>query len=218
MAKQAKKARRAIANMADPVRGTATVVSSSDYRTVLGPATSMSGAWECSMTCVISADGVPAHSAHFDGDAPTARWPWPGIRLPITVDRADHSEWVVHWDEVPTAGEASQAAADTLAASMRGAGDASQPFAAPGGGATVIGGANVIDLRDNPEMRDQVLGALGAQGVDVETLRSAGGDGDVPQGSGADVAERLDRLAQMHASGTLSDAEFAAAKAKLLGT
>ena len=32
-----------------------------------------------------------------------------------------------------------------------------------------------------------------------------------------DLAEQLERLSQLHASGALSDAEFAAAKARLLG-
>ncbi|THV29457.1 SHOCT domain-containing protein [Glycomyces paridis] len=34
---------------------------------------------------------------------------------------------------------------------------------------------------------------------------------------GDDVIAQLDRLAQLHAAGALNDAEFAAAKAKLLG-
>jgi hypothetical protein len=217
IAKQAKKARRAIANMTDPVRGTATVVSSSDYRPVLGSGVSMSGAWECSMTCVIRADGVSAQSVHFDGDAPTARWPWPGTELPITVDRANQGDWVVHWDEVPTGREASQAAADALAASMRGSGDASQPLAGSLGGSAVIGEGNVIDLRNNPEMREQVLRALNARGIQLESTDPATAGG-VTQSSGGDPTEALAKLAELHANGALTDAEFAAAKAKLLGS
>lgn len=39
-----------------------------------------------------------------------------------------------------------------------------------------------------------------------------------PEGApGADPVEQLEKLANLHASGALSDAEFAAAKAKLLG-
>jgi hypothetical protein len=218
MAKQAKKARRAVAEMTDPVRGTATVVSSSDYRPVLGSGVSMSGAWECSMTCVIRADGVPARSAHFEGDAPTARWPWPGTELPITVDRADQDNWVVHWDALPTGREASQAAADALAASMRGGSDGSQPLG--GAAVTGTGTGGVIDLRDNPEAREQVLGMLRAQGVDVEAASAAGAGAAerATPDSGADLTERLAKLTELHGSGALTDAEFAAAKAKLLGS
>ncbi|MEU6248625.1 SHOCT domain-containing protein [Glycomyces sp. NPDC047010] len=37
-----------------------------------------------------------------------------------------------------------------------------------------------------------------------------------PSGGGDDMLAQLDRLGQLHASGVLNDAEFAAAKAKLL--
>jgi len=37
------------------------------------------------------------------------------------------------------------------------------------------------------------------------------------EGTGADVSGQLQELASMHASGALSDEEFAAAKAKVLG-
>jgi hypothetical protein len=223
LAKQSKKARRAVANMSDPVRGIATVVSSSDFRPVLGSGVSMSGAWECSMTCVIRAEGVPAQTMHFDGDAPTARWPWPGKELPITVDRAAPGDWVVHWDEVPTGSEASQAAADSLAASMRTSGEQAQSLGQLLGGATVVGPGNVVDLRGNSEAREQVLRALGAQGIDVGATKPAGtgdaGGSDRPApGAGGDLSEQLARLGELHANGTLTDAEFQEAKAKLLGS
>jgi hypothetical protein len=219
MAKQSKKARRAVASMTDPVRGTATVVSSSDYRPVLGSAVSMSGAWECSMTCVIQAEQVPARSAHFDGDAPTARWPWPGTELPITIDRADPSDWVVHWDEVPTGREASQAAADTLAASMRGSGDPGGSLGGLLADQASVGGAHVVDLRGNPDLRQQVLQSLEAHGVDVTSARPGDqGPGGRVRHPGGDLSVQLARLGELRANGTLNDAEFEAAKAKLLGT
>jgi hypothetical protein len=181
IAKQAKKAQGKIDKMSDPVRGTANVVSSTDYRPELGTAASSSGSWRCRMTCVVQADGVPAQSAHYDGDAPTLRWPWPGTVLPVTVDRADPTEWVVHWDEVPTAGESNQAEADALAASMRGEGD--------GGPAQALAG---------------LLGGIGASAPGADT-------------AGIDLFDRLEKLGRLHASGVLTDAEFAAEKAKILG-
>src|ERR1700731_4239260 len=150
--------------MSDPVRGSANVVSSTDYRPELGTAVSASGSWRCTMTCVIQADGVPAHSVHYAGDAPTLRWPWPGTVLPITVDRADPSDWVVHWDELPTRGESNQAEADALAASMRGerGGDPAQAIAGLLAGPGGVGAAAVIDARNDPSMREQILGTLKA--------------------------------------------------------
>jgi hypothetical protein len=224
IAKQAKKARGKVDKMRDPVRGTANVVSSTDYRPELGHAVSASGSWRCTMTCVVQADGVPAQSSRYADDAPTARWPWPGTVLPITVDRADPTDWVVHWDEVPTAGESNQAQADSLAASMRGdgGGEPGQAIAGLLGGLGGMGGATVIDTRNDPSMREQMLAMLKAQGVDVEAIR-AGSSAPAASAPGADPAamdplDRLEKLGQLHASGVLTDAEFAAQKAKILGS
>jgi hypothetical protein len=236
IAKQAKKARGKINKMRDPVRGTAKVVSSTDYRPEVGAAVSASGSWRCTMTCVIQADGVPAQSAHYAGDAPTLRWPWPGTVLPVTVDRAEPTDWVVHWDEVPTARESNRAEADALAASMRGqgGGDPAQAISGLLGRLGGMSGASVIDARDDPSMREQILGMLKAQGVEVEAVRTedgsslagaAGAGGPDTPGAGApkadpavtDPLDRLEKLGQLHASGVLTDAEFAAQKAKILG-
>jgi hypothetical protein len=94
-----------------------------------------------------------------------------------------------------------------------------EPGAAGGlSGVARLGGATVIDTRLNPGLGDQVLGMLQAQGVDVESLReqraqaAASGSGD------DDELTRLERLGQLHASGVLTDAEFAEQKAKILGS
>jgi hypothetical protein len=116
--KQVKKAQAKVERMRDPVRGTATVVSGSDYRDASTAAPSWTG---CSMTCVVQADGVPAQTSHQRAmPAPTAKWPWPDTVLPITIDRAEPSEWVVHWEELRTATEVNNARADALASAMRG--------------------------------------------------------------------------------------------------
>ena len=231
IAKQAKKAQDKIDKMRVPVRGTAKVISSTDYRPELGVAASSSGAWRCVKTCVVQADGVPAQSARYVGDAPIYRWPWPGTVLPVTVDRADPTDWVVHWDEVPTAAESNQAQADMLAASMRGesGGDPTQGIAGLLGGLGQVSGAAVIDTRDDPSMGRHVLDMLKAQGVDVEVMRArasslpagrADGTPCTPDASApeADLLDRLERLGRLHASGVLTDAEFAAQKAKILGS
>jgi Short C-terminal domain len=212
--------------MGDPARGTANVVSSTDYRPELGQAVSASGSWRCTMTCVLQADGVPAQSVHFAGDAPTLRWPWPGTVLPITVDRANLTDWVIHWDEVPTSGESNQADADALAASMRGEGGGDPAAAITGllGGLGSISDATVIDTRNDPAMREQILGMLSAQGVDVQALRAQaaasaqGLESAAPEPTAPDPLDRLEKLGQLHSSGVLTDAEFAAQKAKILGT
>jgi hypothetical protein len=104
--------------MRDPIRGTATVVSSSDYR----DSTTVAPAWTgCSITCVVQADGVAAQTSHQRAmTTPTAKWPWPGTVLPITIDRAQPTEWIVHWEELQTSREINNAQADALASAMRG--------------------------------------------------------------------------------------------------
>jgi hypothetical protein len=210
--KQIKKAQAKVERMRDPVRGTATVVSSSDYKDSAAVAPSWTG---CSMTCVVQADGVPAQSSHQRAmSAPTAKWPWPGAVLPITIDRAQQTEWVVHWEELQPAAEINNAHADALASAMRG-----EPGVAGGlSGIPGFGGATVIDTRGDPGLRDQVLGMLGAHGVDIDGLQ---GHRAAAASSGSDTDDqlaRLEKLGQLHATGVLTDAEFADQKAKILGS
>jgi hypothetical protein len=69
-----------------------------------------------------------------------------------------------------------------------------------------------VDLRNYPAVRQQVLavvrGAAGAQ-----QPASGGGVAAPPQQS---VAERLDELQKLHASGAISDAEYAAGRQKII--
>jgi len=208
--KQIKKAQAKVKRMRDPVRGTATVVSSSDYRDSTTVAPSWTG---CSMTCVVQADGVPAQTSHQRAmTAPVAKWPWPEAVLPITIDRAQPTEWIVHWEELQTSTEINNAQADALANAMRG-----EPDAASGlPGVAGLGGATVIDTRGDPGLRDQVLGMLHAQGVDADALQGQPAQA-AASGSGTDdQLARLEKLGQLHASGVLTDEEFAEQKAKIL--
>ena len=210
--KQIKKAQAKIERMRDPVRGTATVVSSSDFKDSAAVAPSWTG---CSMTCVVQADGVPAKSSHQRAmSAPTSKWPWPQTVLPITIDRAKQTEWVVHWEELQTAAEVNSAEADALASTMRG-----EPSGSGGlSGVPGLDGATVIDTRGDPGLRDDVLGMLRTQGVAVDGLQDHRAAA-AASGSGTDdQLDRLEKLGQLHASGVLTDAEFAEQKAKILGS
>jgi hypothetical protein len=160
-----KKGQGRIERMHEPVRGTATVVSSSSPIASVGEGVA---AWNgCTLTCVLQADGVDALTAHERAlTSPTNRWPYPNVVLPITLDRADPTNWVVHWGEMTTARQANESQAEALAESMR-----SDPTSAP------------------------------------------------PSGSGPDdQLARLQKLGELHASGVLTDAEFDAQKAKILGS
>lgn len=212
--KQAKKAQAAVAKMQDPVRGTATVVSASSP--VSGTESAAVPSWtHYSMACVVQADGVPAQSVRTTGEGPTNRWPCAGMVLPITIDRAGANEWVVHWDELATTSQTNDVQAEALAAAMRG-----EPGAGVGGlgGVAGAGGVTVVNTQGDPAQRDQILGLLQAQGIDVDALQR---QQSAASGSGAgndDQLARLEKLGALHLSGVLNDAEFAAQKAKILGT
>jgi hypothetical protein len=62
-------------------------------------------------------------------------------------------------------------------------------------------------------------GKSGAQrrAVSGAPVESSGATEPAPAGQGGPTAE-LDRLAELHASGALTDAEFATAKSQVLGT
>lgn len=89
------------------------------------------------------------------------------------------------------------------------------------------GDATLLDATGNPELREQILAAMRAAGIDPETLGQPGnpfpgltsvpgaGITHVPEATG-NLVDDLGRLAQLRASGALTEAEFQTAKGKLL--
>ena len=89
-----------------------------------------------------------------------------------------------------------------------------------------------MGFRRRVRRRALVVGAVGGAAVAHHANREAGeqqqADDQAPAGDGqdqaqyapppADPADEIEHLAQLHTSGALSDEEFAAAKAKILGT
>ena len=63
-----------------------------------------------------------------------------------------------------------------------------------------------------------LVGGLGFAAGRVSKRTPAAAPGPAPLPAGPDVAAGLQELADLHARGSLTDAEFAAAKAKLLGS
>lgn len=71
------------------------------------------------------------------------------------------------------------------------------------------------------EMTDQELEqAMDQLGIDKQTVTDAdqeAGGGAAPSSGGTDDMARLEQLAELHAQGVLTDEEFAAKKAQILG-
>jgi hypothetical protein len=84
----------------------------------------------------------------------------------------------------------------------------------------VDGGKRVIDARDVPGLREAVLKALSDHGVDLEHAAStAAGESAAPSPAPSGPAhdlELLEHLTELHEAGALTDAEFEAAKRRIL--
>ena len=141
------------------------------------------------MNLVVSAEGIPATPVEHECMCHQDRWPHPGQMLPVTVDRADPTRLKVEWDEVSSNEDRIAERAQALAASMnRGAGSAGD------------------------DLVDQLRAAFPGAEITVSSHQP-----NLSDLTGGDSVERLERLAALHRSGALTDEEFAAAKARLLG-
>ena len=114
--------------------------------------------------------------------------------IPVKVDPEDQNRVAIDWDGV-------RDQVDQMEIARR------QALAAQGpvtgfSGAQPHGGAQVIDARNNPELRAQLEAALGIE---------------LPPSSGAgDPAARLKQLATMRDAGLISSEDFEAKKAEIL--
>jgi hypothetical protein len=75
------------------------------------------------------------------------------------------------------------------------------------------GTSTVIDASDVPGLNKEIMEALGQAGV----WQQAFGALETPVAPESDPVDQLERLAELHKKGVLSDYEFAFAKEKLLG-
>ena len=99
--------------MSQPVRGTAQVVSAS-----MPPYDATSS--NCSMSLVVSAEGLEPTPVDHTAMASVKRWPTPGTTLPVTVDLADPTRLKIHWDDVQTNKQSAMQQAEQMAEMMKG--------------------------------------------------------------------------------------------------
>jgi hypothetical protein len=220
--------------MKDPVDGSAQVVACVPH---MPPGTNqMSGTnlkVRCTLTLVVSGPGIEAQQVEHEERLPLMAFPVPGSHLPIVVDRRDPKRFVVNWGEAGSVRDSIRAmAGHPMSEGSRKA----NPFAALSGVARAadiagqMGGEDPVDgghqndlvaalkaaavAGDQDEFR-RLKAKLGSQGSgNIIDRRPAAGGSAVPT---PDPLDRLQKLADLHASGVLNDAEFAAQKAKILG-
>jgi hypothetical protein len=184
----------------DPVQGMAQIVSCN------GPADNATSS-PCQMQLVVQVEGREPYAVEHVQFFKHRRWPSPGMTLPVTVSRRDPNHLRVEKAEIPDWQDVGMNQAEQIAASMQGGASA-----APG-----VGGP-MIDLSGDPEAAAQKIAMVEqATGMDLNADGKIGADASGAGNSTERIAQ-LERLAELHTSGALSDAEFDAEKAKLLGT
>lgn len=142
----------------------------------------------------------------------TTKMPEPGEQLPVTVDRDDPERLRIEWDDVPTWRDKVQAQHE---ASLQG-GLTSGLAGAPNVQIT----HHTIDATNDPAALAQVQALLQAQGIDLD--RMLGGTptphAAQPADDGVDdVVSSLERLVRLRDAGALTQDEFEAQKARILG-
>jgi hypothetical protein len=73
--------------------------------------------------------------------------------------------------------------------------------------------SGTVDIRNYPGVRQQIMAVVRRAAAQQPTHAAAGGVAAPPQPS---AAQRLDELQKLHASGALSDAEYTAARQKII--
>ena len=73
--------------------------------------------------------------------------------------------------------------------------------------------SGAVDIRNYPGVRQQIMAVVRRAAAQQPTPAAAGGVAAPPQPS---AAQRLDELEKLHASGALSDAEYTAARQKII--
>jgi hypothetical protein len=73
--------------------------------------------------------------------------------------------------------------------------------------------SGTVDIRNYPGVRQQIMAVVRRAAAQQPTPAAAGGVAAPPQPS---AAQRLDELQKLHASGALSDAEYTAARQKII--
>jgi hypothetical protein len=69
---------------------------------------------------VVTGPDLPATAITHAGYARNTRWPFPGAKLPVRVDRAEPSRLLIRWNRVPTGRQTAAEMTDRLAEAMRG--------------------------------------------------------------------------------------------------
>lgn len=181
----------------DGLSGTATVMA-------VPQAGANASSYRIQMKLSVQLPGQDPYLVRYTCFASREKYPWPGSVVPVTVDRKDREKLRIEWDRVPTSDERAAQSHEQMIAMQKGT---------PVAGSPGIG--TVIDARNNPELRAEILAALSNQGIDVS---GASGDATTPSAGGQDdTLDQLQQLGHLRDSGVLTPEEFESQKSRILG-
>ena len=181
--------------LADPVPGTAQVVSST-----MPPYHSRGGGM-CVMHLVITVPRQPSVAVRKANIVRLSQWPMPGATLPIVAERSDPRKYRILWDQV-TAGaqrgaERAEQIAERINAGGRGTG------ASTGSAATFFGMPASVTINGQPATAEALAAFEAMTGMDLNR-------------DGAVGADRLRRLQALRDDGLISEAEYQAKRSAIL--
>jgi hypothetical protein len=209
--------------MKDPVRGTAQLVSYEE--------TNFRNEFDTTIVAqvIVKGEGVEPTAVETRIGVPNSQLPlYPGDTWDVVFERDDPKHFkTVEPDAQQAAAnhEAAQQQAQQLAEQMRAGGAASFPAGAMGG----MGTPQIIDMSGGAADPEKIAAAMAKVqemfGVDMSGAAAAyaaqpgAAAAAAPAGAATsdDTIEKLERLEELHKSGTLTDAEFEVQKQRILG-
>jgi hypothetical protein len=126
----------------------------------------------CSMDGVVTGPGIDAVAVHHTSMVtPTAKWPYPGMVLPVTVDQQHPDRMTINWDAVPDSRDVARAMAQQEASQL-----AEQETAVPASNAAPTAGvpAQAQSMIDDIIARAQAAGATVTTSYRTEVVGAPG--------------------------------------------
>ncbi len=201
------------APFADAVQGTARVTAASSPQSRQGGSMYKNGTFHF----VVEAPGVAAFAVEVNRIQRTRHWPRPGMVLPAWVSASNPQRYEIDFDAVPDWQDAARQQTEAQAALLRGEAPAGAAFMVPGANVQFVGGSPADLPPEKLAKLEQFLGVdLNGDGR-VGAPATSAPPPPPPPPAGGDRVAQLERLAALHASGALTDDEFAREKQRLLG-
>jgi hypothetical protein len=151
----------------------------------------------CTMDGVVSAPGIDPVSVHHTSlVTPTAKWPYPGVVLPVTVDREHPERLKIQWDAVPSSRDVARAMAAQEAQRMAaGTGTASSSTSADASAAAGALPPQYQSMVNDIVARAQAAGATVSTSYETEVVGAPGRPAPGAAGGGLTPAETAQAIA-----------------------